>query len=137
MGKQNLAQKDLYERINYLYQAARTMLEHNTKQPQVSCFYGHVLSNVAARGVLKLDPSIKRTICKACNAVLIPGLTSSVRIRGKRQKHLVITCIQCKTLKRFVCNSKHKLWSEQGIATCETTPARNPEKPLANEPSNL
>ena len=29
------------------------------------------------------DPSIKRTVCKHCHALLIPGITARVRVRRK------------------------------------------------------
>lgn len=32
------------------------------------------------------DPNVKRTLCKGCNAVLLPGNTATVRVRGAFNK---------------------------------------------------
>ncbi len=34
------------------------------------------------------DPSLKRTMCKACDTILIPGLTARVRVKSER-----LTCL--------------------------------------------
>ncbi|ORY29760.1 RNAse P Rpr2/Rpp21/SNM1 subunit domain-domain-containing protein [Naematelia encephala] len=46
---------------------------------------------------MKLDPSLKRTVCKSCSAILVPGLTSRVRNRPNKN-HFIIThhtCLTC------------------------------------------
>ena len=32
---------------------------------------------------------------------------------GKKQKHLVVTCLECDTIKRFPLNKGYKLWLEK------------------------
>lgn len=63
---------------------------------------------VSKRTVLKLLPHMKRTMCKKCFLVLIPGLTLSMRIEntlkdGKSDKAdvLVHGCLQCNNEKRY------------------------------------
>ncbi|WVR03727.1 hypothetical protein IAU60_000722 [Kwoniella sp. DSM 27419] len=48
---------------------------------------------------LKLDPSMKRSICRACSTVLIPGLTSRVRNRPNTNSFSIShhTCLACQT----------------------------------------
>ncbi|WVQ77367.1 hypothetical protein IAR50_007052 [Cryptococcus sp. DSM 104548] len=48
---------------------------------------------------LKLDPSFKRAICKACSAVLVPGLTCRVRNRPNKNTCSIAhqTCLTCST----------------------------------------
>ncbi|KAK1927642.1 hypothetical protein DB88DRAFT_507720 [Papiliotrema laurentii] len=52
---------------------------------------------MAAHTQLKLDPSIKRGVCRGCGTVLIPGLTSRVRNRpDRRNLHIShTTCLEC------------------------------------------
>ncbi|WVF66025.1 hypothetical protein IAT40_000763 [Kwoniella sp. CBS 6097] len=48
---------------------------------------------------LKLDPSFKRSICKTCSTILIPGLTSRIRNRPNRNSFSIThhTCLTCST----------------------------------------
>ena len=53
--------KDALERMNYLYQIAYEALKVNN-QP-LARFYISTMVNIGKRLVIRLDPSIKRTIC--------------------------------------------------------------------------
>ncbi len=44
--------------------------------------------------------------CKKCKTFLIPGKTMRVRIRQRRQTHIVIKCTRCGVFKRYIIN-KH------------------------------
>ena len=75
------------------------------------------------------DPTIKRTICKSCDTLLLPGITATHRMRGtllfsrnarlislfsaSREKHLVVRCLTCGEVKRFLAREGYKLWSER------------------------
>ncbi|KAJ8095031.1 hypothetical protein PM082_010249 [Marasmius tenuissimus] len=49
------------------------------------------------------DPSVKRTICKGCNVVLVPGSTASVRTKSSASHGhtMTYTCLECHTSRRF------------------------------------
>eukprot|EP00042_Codosiga_hollandica_P055356 m.772333 g.772333 ORF g.772333 m.772333 type:complete len:135 (+) comp59097_c0_seq6:233-637(+) len=49
------------------------------------------------------DPEVKRTICRACQQLLVPGITSRVRLQGRREQHIVVTCLSCGRFRRFLC----------------------------------
>lgn len=99
-----------YQRMNYLYQAAHCVLAQNPANTQLARFYIENLKNVAAKLVLRIDPDIKRTMCKKCSALLVPGVTATVRVKGRRQKHVVVRCLDCKAVKRFNTSDQHVLW---------------------------
>jgi ribonuclease P protein subunit RPR2 len=71
----------------------------------------HLLSNlrtISHKGQIRLSPSIKRSICKKCASLLIPGSSSTHRVdnrsRGGKKPWadvLVIRCNACGTEKRF------------------------------------
>lgn len=71
----------------------------------------HLLSHVRAvarKSQIRLSPTIKQSICKRCDVLLIPGSTSTVRTenrsRGGRKPWadvLVVTCNVCGITKRF------------------------------------
>jgi len=58
---------------------------------------------IGNKAVLRMDPSLKRAICKGCQTVLIPGVTAKVRtkvIKGSGRITRYI-CTQCQTGRNF------------------------------------
>ncbi|KAK3853125.1 hypothetical protein Pcinc_040317 [Petrolisthes cinctipes] len=74
---------------------------------------GYLAQVVGRKCVQRLTPSLKRTMCKGCGIALVYGVNAKVRHRSHRQKHIVVTCLTCRTIKRFNNDPKHKLWFEQ------------------------
>lgn len=107
------------ERINFLVQASQAMaLTANSSggvagQRALAAQVGSLASAVGRRCVLRLAPALKRCLCKGCGTSLVYGLNARVRHRSRRQKHLVVTCLTCHTIKRFINDPKHRLWFEQ------------------------
>eukprot|EP00005_Dracoamoeba_jomungandri_P007268 CAMPEP_0174263096 /NCGR_PEP_ID=MMETSP0439-20130205/17128_1 /TAXON_ID=0 /ORGANISM="Stereomyxa ramosa, Strain Chinc5" /LENGTH=304 /DNA_ID=CAMNT_0015348243 /DNA_START=54 /DNA_END=965 /DNA_ORIENTATION=+ len=60
---------------------------------------------VANRMVIRISREVKRTYCKKCNTLLIPGISAIVRLKSKRQDHLVVTCSYCSFIKRYPTTS--------------------------------
>jgi len=100
-------------RLNYLYQAAHCVLAQDPENTQLARFYLDLMKSVSAKVVMRLQPDIKRTICKKCSALLVPGVTATVRMKGRRQKHMVVTCIDCGRVKRFNAEESHVLWTDR------------------------
>lgn len=90
-------------RITHLWAAAHLMCENS---PTLSRFYVSTTRQICCRINLKTDcVTIKRYICKSCNALLIPGLgRNPPRIRhiSKPERHLRITCGNCNEVRRFL-----------------------------------
>ncbi|KAK8861678.1 hypothetical protein IAR55_002501 [Kwoniella newhampshirensis] len=57
------------------------------------------MRGMSVHNQLKLDPSLKRSICATCSAVLIPGLSSRIRNRPSRNtiNKSNTTCLTCLT----------------------------------------
>lgn len=70
------------------------------------------MKSIARKLVIRLDPSIKRVICKSCDSLLIPGVSCTHRLRGRREKHVTVTCLSCGMTKRFLARKQYKLFSE-------------------------
>ncbi|KAI5855894.1 RNAse P Rpr2/Rpp21/SNM1 subunit domain-containing protein [Tricharina praecox] len=92
----------LFARISHLYSAS-------TLDPTspLSRFYLSHARSIAKKSVLRLDSKTKRTICKRCDALLVPDVTCTHRVenqsKGGRKKWadvLVVEC-QCGMVKRF------------------------------------
>ncbi|OXG71348.1 ribonuclease P protein subunit RPR2 [Cryptococcus neoformans Gb118] len=127
--------KDLFQRINYTYQAAIYLQNLGIDAgPSTSTSDGDgdiqlvtdrkgkrraveragdqgAFKKLARMGMretktmvvhnqLKLDPSLKRSICGVCSTVLIPGLTSRIRNRPNRNTFNKTnqTCLTCSTV---------------------------------------
>eukprot|EP01132_Coremiostelium_polycephalum_P006844 gene6844-8488_t len=72
---------DSFKRINFLYQASHLLLMNSNNQ-NLSGFYCDSLKQIAQKSVIRLNPSIKRNLCKKCSSLLLPGLSSTVRLQG-------------------------------------------------------
>ncbi|EGW01416.1 Ribonuclease P protein subunit p21 [Cricetulus griseus] len=58
-------------------QAAHCVLSQNPENQALARFYCHTEKTL----VLRQDPSVKRTLCRGCSSLLIPGLTCTQRQR--------------------------------------------------------
>ncbi|XP_048345629.1 ribonuclease P protein subunit p21-like [Sphaerodactylus townsendi] len=106
--------KEAFQRLSFLYQAAHCVLAQNPDNQELARFYCHTQNSISRRLVLRQDPSVKRTICKSCFSLLVPGVSSTVRQRKRRnQRWTVVRCLNCGLTKRFLSNPDYKLWSEQ------------------------
>ncbi|KAL5018537.1 hypothetical protein ScPMuIL_004259 [Solemya velum] len=113
MGKdKGLIGKETFQRLNFLYQAAHLCLTSTPSDLNLCRLYVHDLKSIAKKSVLRVHFAIKRTICKKCDMLLVPGITAIVRNRSKREKHTVVTCLDCGQVKRFLWRKGHKLWME-------------------------
>jgi ribonuclease P protein subunit RPR2 len=125
--------KHLHARSTFLYQAATYLTlragapdadraEESAQSshapqsyPGLALQLGSDLQNVSRKGQVRLSPELKRTICKTCNTVLIPGRTATQAIEneskgGKKSwaDVLVITCALCTSKKRFPIGAKRQ-----------------------------
>ncbi|CAI8509250.1 unnamed protein product [Pichia kudriavzevii] len=125
-----IPKKDHFQRVSYLYKLGAMMTmakyvgdydQHQQKQRDtLSRTYLNQMDLVSKKAVLKLHPSIKRTICKQCSRLLVEGLTCSIRVvnESKRQQPhcdvLELKCV-CGRAKRFPIgkNFDYSLFSER------------------------
>ncbi|XP_074656564.1 ribonuclease P protein subunit p21-like [Tubulanus polymorphus] len=120
MGKPKssyIAGRESFQRINYLFQCAMETLKSNPRNVELVRFYCKALKTVARKQVLKLDPTIKRKICRRCDVLLLPGVTCCQRTRMKSR---VVTCTECGDSRRYPYNKQQKLWCEQKQAWTDT-----------------
>ncbi|XP_062251073.1 ribonuclease P protein subunit p21 isoform X2 [Platichthys flesus] len=107
-----LKDREAYQRLNYLHQAAHCVLSQNPENVELARFYSFTQRTIARRLVLRQDPSVKRTICKKCFSLLIPGVTATTRQQRKKRKtrFTVVTCLSCGQSKKFLNNPDYCLW---------------------------
>ena len=78
------------------------------------------LRSVSLKAQIRLSPTMKHSICKRCDLLLVPGSSATVSIenksRGGRKPWadvLVMTCTACGTAKRFPIGAKRQLRKEE------------------------
>lgn len=92
------------QRIEYLLRLARTVFN---KDRELAQRYTEIAINISRRMRVKLPLTYKLFICKKCKKLLIPGANCRVRIRQKREPHIVITCLECKhIMRRPICKKQ-------------------------------
>jgi len=85
------------QRIEYLLNLARTIFD---KDRELAQRYTEIALNISRRMRVRLPLTHKLFICKKCKKLLVPGVNCRVRIRQRREPHIVITCLECKHVMR-------------------------------------
>ncbi|KAJ3855244.1 RNAse P Rpr2/Rpp21/SNM1 subunit domain-containing protein [Lentinula lateritia] len=127
----SISNRDVIQRLNFLYQASVYLNNIHSSAPSssqpvnhptskksqgkkskkkrivqlndLSRSYIETMKSVGTKTTVQVDPSVKRTLCKGCNLVLVPGSTASVRMRrSSTHGHIMIyTCSGCKHYARI------------------------------------
>ncbi|XP_076582741.1 ribonuclease P protein subunit p21 [Chaetodon auriga] len=130
--------KEAYQRLNYLYQAAHCVLSENAENVELARFYCFTQRTIARRLVLRQDPSVKRTLCKKCCSLLIPGVTATTRQRRKNSKtrFTVVRCLSCGQSKKLLNNPDHCLWVDRPDAQLQQQKKPEPGPSHQNQPED-
>jgi ribonuclease P protein subunit RPR2 len=88
----SIAKQIARQRILVLFKKAKSVYQ---AKPQLSCRYVATARKVAMAAKMPLPTVYKRQVCKNCHVLLVPGDNCRVRIRQKREPHVVITCLGC------------------------------------------
>lgn len=86
------------ERVGILLALA---LKSHRQHPDLSKRYVYLARKIAMKHRVRLPASWRAMVCRTCDELLIPGLTSRVRIQKRREPHLTITCLRCGRIKRI------------------------------------
>ncbi|XP_004387148.1 ribonuclease P protein subunit p21 isoform X2 [Trichechus manatus latirostris] len=135
--------REAFQRLNFLYQAAHCILAQDPENQALARFYCHTERTIAKRLVLRRagtrppsasaprDPSVKRTLCRGCSSLLVPGLTCTQRQRRcKGQRWTVQTCLTCQRSQRFLNDPRHLLWGDRPEAQLVSQADPKPPQPL-------
>ncbi|XP_015976173.1 ribonuclease P protein subunit p21 [Rousettus aegyptiacus] len=126
--------REAFQRLSFLYQAAHCVLAQDPENQALARFYCHTERTIAKRLVLRRDPSVKRTLCRGCSSLLIPGLTCTQRQRRcKGQRWTVQTCLTCQRSQRFLNDPEHVLWGDRPEALLRIQADPKPPQPLSDK----
>ena len=90
------------QRCSYLLNLAKQTWK---KDEKLAKRYVQLTKKIAMRHRLKLG---RRSFCKKCNTIFIPGETLKVRISAK-QKAVLWKCLACDSVLRFPLRKKSKI----------------------------
>ncbi|GJE94395.1 ribonuclease P protein subunit rpr2 [Phanerochaete sordida] len=81
----------------------RTRARHGTAPAELARTYVRNMRAIGQKTNVRMDPSVKRTLCKGCDIVLEPGRTAHVRVNPSANHGNLIThtCASCGTQRRF------------------------------------
>jgi len=94
-------------RLHHLYKAAHLVSAGPGGQVGrvLSAHYTGLVVGVSQKSVLRLTPEVKRTICKGCRCLLLPGKLRFVKQSGG---HIEVRCPRCSAVKNFPLKKKKK-----------------------------
>ncbi len=79
-------------RIEKLFNLAREVIHTD---PTLAQRYVHIARKVAMAARVRLPQEYRQQVCRTCKSFILPGVNCRVRIRQKREPHIVITCLDC------------------------------------------
>ncbi len=86
------------QRIERLFALAEEVFGED---PALAERYVGLARRIAMRSRLPLPREFRRRVCRACGSFLVPGSSSRVRVRQKREPHISITCLRCGRIYRI------------------------------------
>ncbi|MFX0096443.1 MAG: ribonuclease P [Candidatus Hodarchaeota archaeon] len=93
------------ERVGMLLRTAERVYSENVKRAQR---YVEIARRIGIKCKVKVPLGWRRRICRNCNSFLRPGVSCRVRLRKRRESHVVITCLTCGRRTRFLTKKRTK-----------------------------
>ena len=93
---------DVFHTLNFMYQRACcaemiNLVHGDFSAPEDTSTSMRHFFALAKRAVIRIDPSIKHSVCRKCYRPMIEGLTSCTLIQQKRKCALIVKqCMSCK-----------------------------------------
>jgi ribonuclease P protein subunit RPR2 len=91
------------QRIQVLFRQAKEVYRENL---QLSIRYMKTARKIAMAAKIRLSALQRRQVCKNCNMLLVQGDSCRVRIKQKREPHVVVTCLSCGHKTRILLRKK-------------------------------
>jgi ribonuclease P protein subunit RPR2 len=91
------------QRIQILFDQAKKVCKTN---PLLAIQYVKSGRRIAMAAKIRLPVEFRRQTCKECNALLVHGYNCRVRVKQKREPHVVITCLNCGNQTRILFSKK-------------------------------
>lgn len=80
------------QRVQALFLLA---METYRADPLLAQRYVDIARRIAMAAKIRLPTEYKRMVCRHCKSFILPGVNCRVRIKHRREPHVVITCLKC------------------------------------------
>jgi ribonuclease P protein subunit RPR2 len=118
MKQQSSVRQIARQRIQILFGEAKKVGRSDSK---LAMQYVTSARRIAMAAKIRLPTEFRRETCKECNSLFIHGLNCRVRVKQKREPHVVITCLNCGNQTRIMLKKKEQTKLEhQNNITNET-----------------
>ena len=91
------------QRIRILLDQAQKVYRAN---PELSTQYVASARRIAMAARIRLPAEFRRQTCKKCNSLFVHSLNCRVRVKQKREPHVVVTCLNCGNQNRYMLKKK-------------------------------
>ena len=101
--KQTNVKQIARQRIQILFEQAKKIGRTN---PKLARQYVGSARKIAMAAKIRLPIEFRRGTCKECNSLFVQGVNCRVRIKQKREPHVVVTCLNCGNQTRIMFREK-------------------------------
>jgi ribonuclease P protein subunit RPR2 len=101
--KQTNVKQIAQERIQILFEQAKKVYKSD---PKLATQYVSSARKIAMAAKTRLPIEFRRETCKECNSLFVQGINCRVRIKQKREPHVVVTCLNCGNQTRMLLKRK-------------------------------
>src|SRR5450759_1769946 len=101
--KQTNVKQIARQRIQILFEQAKKVCRTD---PKLAVQYVASARRIAMAAKTRFPVEFRRETCKECNVLLVQGVNCRVRIKQKREPHVVVTCLNCGNQTRILLREK-------------------------------
>jgi ribonuclease P protein subunit RPR2 len=116
--KQTSVKQIARQRIQILFGQAKKV---NRTNPELSTQYIALAKRIAMAAKIRLPLEFRRQTCKKCNSLFMFSFNCRVRVKPKREPHVVMTCLNCGDQTRIMLRKKERKKIEQNNNQNETS----------------
>ncbi|HJW97857.1 MAG TPA: ribonuclease P [Candidatus Bathyarchaeia archaeon] len=80
------------QRVQTLFKLAKDTIQDS---PNLAERYIETARKIAMSAKIRLPAESRLQICRHCKSFILPGVNCKVRLRHRREPHIVITCQKC------------------------------------------
>jgi ribonuclease P protein subunit RPR2 len=110
MNQQSNVKQIARQRIAILFEQAKKICK---EEPKLAMQYITSARRIAMAARIRLPVEFRRQTCKKCNSLFVHGFNCRVRVKQKREPHVVITCLNCGNQTRIMLKKKENNGFEQ------------------------
>jgi ribonuclease P protein subunit RPR2 len=92
MKQQTNVKQIARQRIQILFEQAKKVCR---TEPKLAKLYVSSARKIAMAAKIRMPVEFRRETCKECNSMFVQGVNCRVRIKQKREPHIVVTCLNC------------------------------------------